>query len=149
MLWRTGYQTIVRNDVVIPESRIWDLTGEVVNVAGPIAFALGFSARSFQQREVWRRLFEAELPIPFWTGVISEDNLAESTELLQAMTPKSRWSSTVVVLDPQRAWRNLIEPEDEERCFALISRGNTADVVMIGPPTEEAWERFLAQAARR
>lgn len=149
MLWRTGYQTIIRNDVVIPESRIWDLTGEVVHVAGPIAFALGFSARSLQQREVWRRLFEAELPIPFWTGVISEDNFAESTELLQAMTPKSRWSSTVVVLDPQRAWRNLIEPEDEERCFALISRGNTADVVMIGPPTEEAWERFLAQAARR
>ena len=147
MLWRTGYQTIVRDDIAIPKTQIWDLTGEAVKAAGSIALALGFSARSFQQREVWRRLFEAELPIPFWTGVVSEGDLEESTELLQAMTPKSRWTSTVVVPDPQKAWRNLIEPDSDERCFALIVRGKTADVVMVGPPTEEAWERFLAQAA--
>jgi hypothetical protein len=38
---------------------------------------------------------------------------------------------------------NLIRPDRPERSFAGILRDGAFDMLMVGIPTEEAWDRFM------
>jgi hypothetical protein len=55
---------------------------------------------------------------------------------IEAVTPPSRRNLTFLADDPHQ-WRALIEPDRVDRAFAVA--GN---LLVIGAPTEEVWERF-------
>ncbi len=137
MLWRTSYETTVIEastlaGLPLPEAR-----------EGTFAAVISFSPRHFQQREVWRRLFEAELPIPYFVGVIGS---AEDLEQLKSSAPISQHEKLIRIEDEQGAWISLLGEDNKERAFAFVQREGTIVILMVGPPTEEAWDRFLAAA---
>ena len=78
-----------------------------------------------------------------FTGVVSPTDVLET---LKQITPRSRWAQTVVIVDPEGLWQTLVHPEDDDHAFALIQNEERAELIMVGPPTEDAWERFLIQA---
>ena len=137
MLWRTPYETTEIEASTLARLPLPEV-GE-----GTFAAVISFSPRHFQQREVWRRLFEAELPIPYFVGVIGS---ADDLEQLQSSTPSSQHERLVRIEDAQGAWLSLLGEENNDRAFAFVQREGTIVVLMVGPPTEKAWDRFLAAA---
>ncbi len=137
MLWRTSYET-TEIEATTLEGLPLPEVGE-----GTFAAVISFSPRHFQQREVWRRLFEAELAIPYFVGVIGS---ADDLEQLQSSTPRSQHERLIRIEDAQGAWLSLLGEENKESAFAFVQREGTLVVLMVGPPTEEAWDRFLDSA---
>lgn len=96
----------------------------------------GFAALALTEIEVWRRLIRSEgheAPVALFE--------VDPSTLRDALPP-SRHASTFV-LDESAAWRELIAPDRPTRSFAVAP-----GLVMIGPPTEEAWEEFSGRLAR-
>jgi len=143
MLWRESYATRVLEEPRIPALVGLNLSGETWDDDARIALAANFSLREMQQRDVWLRLFQAELEIPYALGVVQTSWLDKELEQLRAAVPRSRWPEVFAFTDSESAWKSLIEPDSPARVFALLVEQGQTDFVMIGPPTEEAWERFL------
>lgn len=107
----------------------------------------GLSVASDVARQVWSRLVQSDFGAdarygevvfrPFWTP---EERLE-----LEAITPPSRLFRTRLLEDPGGTWRSFIEPDSDSQAFALIA---PLGLLMVGPPTEEAWEEF-ANGLRR
>ena len=101
----------------------------------------GFDPRAQVELGVWIRLLsEAGAEARVRTLFLCEQRMQDG---VRALTPRSRWASTFVGL-PTSDWQALILPDRPERSFAGICRGNDLEPLMIGLPTEEAWDRFLA-----
>ena len=88
------------------------------------------TSSGFRELEVWRRLCDAELRLPYHVGSAS---FAE----LGAITPPSRQESLCRL---EGDWSSVL---DGAGVFGLIGSGETAETLMLGSPTEEAWEAFL------
>ncbi len=143
MLWRESYSTRVLESPRIPALIGSNLNGDSWDSNARIALAANFSLREMQQRDVWLRLFQAELEIPRALGVVLSEWSEKDLEQLRSATPRSRWPEVFAFTDSECAWKNLIEPDSPARVFALLVEQGQTNFVMIGPPTEEAWERFL------
>ena len=68
-------------------------------------------------------------------------------EHLIAMTPRSLGDSTIFS-DHSFEWESLIKPDRPERSFAGFVSQGFLDPLMIGVPTEEAWDRFQEHLSR-
>ena len=129
MLWREPYRTRILREVDFPSDF------EFAAVVG------GFSLACDVGRQVWSRLIQSDFGAdarygevvfrPFWT---SEERLE-----LEAITPLSRLFRTRLLEDPGGAWRTLVEPDSDNQPFSLI---HPLRLLMVGPPTEEAWQEF-------
>lgn len=129
MLWREPYRTRILRKVAFPSEL------EFAAVVG------GFNLSSDVGRQVWGRLIQSDFGgdarfgeivlRPYWTP--------EERAELEAITPPSRLFRTRLLEDPGSSWRKLVQPNSEEQAFALIQ---PLGLLMVGPPTEEAWEEF-------
>lgn len=117
MIWRRRYDTIVQRDLDIDAT-----DGVAVGVT---------SFESLSEAGVWFRLMD-QAGLDFRFEPIGVD-LVE----LEALVPPS-------------ISRRFAEPAavavEANRSFAYIARGGRIALLMIGPPTEDAWEEFEATA---
>ena len=146
MLWREPYTTrTVEADW--PPLRLLNAKGEPLPVAPDFAVIGSFRARAMQQREVWRKLFEAELNLPFHLVLVGHEPGSSEAKLWLGAMPPSVASSAAFLLEESHRWQELLAPEHEDQAFAALIKDGRADLVMVGPPTEEAWETFLQRGS--
>ena len=122
MVWRKGYTTQIRQHI--------PLTGPVSD-----GVYLGlYDVAQLQNLGVWIRLFE-QAAVEFVVLFIAETS---SESLISDLMAPSLFRKTRLI---------PASPINTDRSsFAAVVREGRAKIVMIGPPTEEAWDAFLAVA---
>lgn len=120
---RRKYQTLVLGPCTVP----------TLPFDGRAALIGSVNSSGFRELEVWRRLCDAELRVPYY---LASASFAE----LEAITPPSRQGSLRQI---EGEWSSVVEGGG---AFGLIGSGQTAETLMLGSPTEEAWEAFLGIA---
>lgn len=139
MLWRQSYRTAFARDIALPKLHHAD--GHVLKL--PEVLIGGFSIQAFRQISIWRRLIYSQSSSV--QVLVAYFNTA--SDALLAVSPPSERSFTFACTDPESAWKNLIEPTKDEECFAAVTRGEVAAILMRGAPTEDAWDTFSAELA--
>lgn len=99
-----------------------------------------FDLRGLGEGELWRRLMASEFgdSAPVFTALIASIAIGEA----ESAVPKSRHASTLLIDDPDGKWQSIAEPDRPERSFAAVVRGGLARPLMVGAPTEDAWDTF-------
>ena len=123
MLWHRPYETKILGQVSIPN----------LPFQGRGALAGCPDRRGFRELEIWRLLFEAELSLPYFLGCSDLDSL-------RSVNPPSRQD---ILRKLDKDWIPIV---GEATVFALIGEGHQAEILMLGAPTEDAWEMFLTLA---
>jgi hypothetical protein len=146
MLWKPTYETRVLTDVAFP--RLVGLTLDSQDGAAPVEGAMLGAFGPFASAElgVWRRLLNEAFPERAVPTVLVRTAWSERERrtIATATAPKEKaW--TLLANDPQNAWSQLVAPDRAERAFAAVVRGGVAKLLMVGLPTEEAWDQFLAE----
>ena len=142
MLWRAKFDTWEPDSKPIPPTVAASLSGEVLELHDGDILIGGFDPRAQVELGIWSRLIsQADAETHIRTLFLVD---AAHIPFVEAVTPKSLWSSTSVGAANQE-WESLILPDRPERSFACIVREGLFDPLMIGLPTEEAWDRFLAR----
>ena len=131
MLWREAYRPRLIEDALLPGA---PSTGIVLG---------GFDLRAQAELGIWWRLLETASLLTAARLVLI---LPEEDEIVTKVLPRSWAANLSVVRNGGEAWRALIQPDRPERSFAAITRGGMAPLVVVGPPTEDVWERFEALA---
>ncbi len=137
MLWRTSYQTEIYRDVRL-----------AVEETGVVLYA--FHPLGHTELGIWMRLLEEAFPtgpsvqvqwiIP--AGALWRRELPE-------IFPPSMWAKMSISATALESETPKIPPVDPQRvCAALVHPGGLAEFVMIGPPTEEAWDEFRLAVER-
>jgi hypothetical protein len=143
MLWKQPYSTIIFRDVPCPVATITSLTGSVVTHERQVWIG-GFGFDAIGDQGVWWRLFQSDFAgdqqirkVFIWDCL--SDEIIESAF---AIVPRSEANQCLLVEDPSRFWQKLIQPKLSSRGFAAIIEDAKISLLMVGPPTEEAWEEF-------
>ena len=116
----------------------WNLGGDGIVVGA-------FSLLAQAQLGVWMRLLD-EAGLPISVLLVAEeltDSLARDAELT---FPPSQRSRVVLVKDTGRRWSQTVDVPSLDLAFAAVIVKGVAQPLMIGSPTEEAWDRFMAAA---
>lgn len=129
MLWRESYRPNVRYNVPLPGLA----DGIVVGV---------FDVHGLREQGVWLRLLESA----------GADHTARLLFAIDSPSPRQKRDITSLLppsRHPQIEWledgealKAVIAPDHRERAFAAIIREGIAVQLVVGPPTEEVWERF-------
>jgi len=147
MLWRAGYDTRELPPTPFPELVATSLVGSPIDFSLPCVLSGGFDPRAQMELGVWDRLLhEIELAIPHCTVFLLERPIEKAEASIIAMTPRSRWA-TVGLAACTEPWQELIQPDRPSRSFAGILVYGMLHPLMVGLPTEEAWDRFRQSAA--
>ena len=143
MLWRQAYQTKVLRDLDCPVTQTVSLDGSSIQPTVEVIIG-GFGFDCLAEQTVWWKLFQSDFPgdphvrRAFIVGSV----LSSDIELAQSLMPPSEAKRSYFLEDPNQFWRELIEPDHPGRGFtAIIDQGKIL-LLMIGPPTEDAWEEF-------
>jgi hypothetical protein len=143
MLWRESYATRILRDVACPVVQMVNLDGsqEFPEVCIWIG---GFGFQALADQGVWWRLFQSDFPNdPLVRKVfIVERVSSQETAMADSLVPGSEASRCTLGEDANGFWKNLVQPDQENRGFAALIVGNQIPLLMVGPPTEEAWEEF-------
>lgn len=108
-----------------------------LNAMSPRLLICGSSLDAWLEMQIWQRNFEGN-------GV---KNYSLGWQMRQI-----DWSLTTTFLPPslqarcvftEQLWQE-IELDHPSRAFAVAFNRGPTSLVMIGPPTEEAWDRFSA-----
>jgi hypothetical protein len=127
LLWRQTYITPVFKNVALPFC--FDPDVSIVLVL--------LTLESLPEADLWRRLIKAELPNAAFQLIL---NGGPTASRLQSVLPPSQRAA--VAATPDIEWQNIVEVDQTIRALALVVCGSTAKVVMVGPPTEDAWDLF-------
>ena len=120
MLWRESYRPRV-----IREPARTQFSDESLPIVG------SFNLEASREVEIWWRLFEDEFP-----GLLVEvlpEALREQAFHLRAPSRQSRIRFDTKAL-------GLVSNLDHGRAFCAIVREGMAELIVIGPPTEEVWD---------
>lgn len=137
MIWRGAYETQVRTGWSAPAvMRGRSLGDDAVEFgeAGLIAWGAG----ALREAEVWWRLMEEARP-----GAARLAVVGVAAGALEDVFARSRWGR---VWTPDVGWAEWAA--GLEALFSGVELGGRVvavcgDLVMAGPATEEAWERYL------
>jgi hypothetical protein len=141
MLWRAKFDTWEPGSCVLPGLVALSLEGERLVLSPGVILVGGFDPRAQGETGVWSRLIsEGGFEQRLRTLYLGEPRIHSA---VRALTPKSKWATTFVGSSTPD-WDALILPDRPERSFAGVVRVGTLDPLMIGLPTEEAWDRFSA-----
>ena len=77
----------------------------------------------------------------FWTVYLLAEDSPKELAKLGAITPGSHWASTGIA-KASSDWTRTIQPDRPGRSFAAFQKGGVLNPLMIGLPTEDAWDRF-------
>jgi hypothetical protein len=144
MLWRGSYETEIRRGFSPPTPLGGQsLAGQPFDPVSNWALVAGCHDAAFREVELWRRLIAdsfADLQ-NFAFGIVRPEWSPRQTQELAALIPPSQHRYTYAWTDPEETWRQETVGDRQDRAFALV-RGN--GLLMVGPPTEEAWDEFEA-----
>ncbi len=143
MLWKPTYETRVLHDVALArlEGRTLDGQDGAAPVEGVMLGAFGPFAGA--EIGVWRRLIEEAFPgqkVP--TVLVRATWTERERRTIATSTAPGLHPWTLLANDPGGTWAATIGPDRAERAFGAVVRGGSAGLVMIGLPTEEAWDLF-------
>lgn len=143
MLWKPTYETRVLHDVALPrlEGRTLDGQDGAAPVEGAMTGAFGPFAGA--ELGIWRRLVEEAFParkVP--TVLVRAEWTERERRTIATATAPSLHPWTLLANDPTGAWSAAIGPDRAERAFGAVVRGGTASLLMVGLPTEDAWDLF-------
>ena len=154
MIWRTSYSTRTAEFIDLPilsnSSRISDLDGTDLSELGDGIYVGGFGPTAYAQQQIWMKLLESRESSPsgpaedFNILLISTTWTRAKRQEVESLLPPSKHSRVTLLTDPSRVWEAMIEPEGPTRAFAFILRDRVIRLLMVGPPTEEAWDEFQA-----
>ena len=143
MLWKPTYETRVLRGVTLHrlEGRTLDGQDGAAPVEGAMLGAFGPFATA--ELGVWRRLIEEAYPAKRVPTVLVRAVWSErERRTLAVATAPSLHPWTLLANDPSGAWSGAIGPDRAERAFGAVVRGGVAELVMVGLPTEDAWDEF-------
>jgi hypothetical protein len=132
MLWRPNNPSEVRRDILMPAG-----TPQGVIVGA-------FSPLDLREVGVWRTLIRGTLgqsvvPIVLiatrWTS-------RERREMLSGFPP-SEHAHLDFREDPDECWKASVRPTRGEQTFGAWVEGGVARLLMLGPPTDDEWDRFV------
>jgi len=103
-----------------------------------------FDLKALRELERWRRLIHGDFPDANPSTVLVAASWAGRArrQAESAFAPSQLASVKLVSGEAADAWRSLLEPKSEEEPFVVLSNQNRADLLMVGPATESAWDVF-------
>lgn len=136
MMWRQPYQTQILRGVVQPMVSGKSLLGRELKIEEFDLVVGAVSMSSLSDQEIYRRLFaEAFDPARFgqlfWGCSASE---------VESVVPASRHDQCFL-LAGAHPFGEAIGSLALDRAFAWVPK---AELIMVGPPTEDAWEKMMA-----
>ena len=145
MLWREAYNTWEGNPVPLPEIVVSNINGDIISIDNPCVILGGFDLRASAEIGVWLKLIRslATAP-PSLTVFLLDTNSQHELEKLAAITPKSQWATTGIA-KVNADWLRIIQPDRPGRSFAAYHHTAILNPLMVGLPTEEAWDRFQSR----
>jgi hypothetical protein len=141
MLWREPYAPRVLEGVEVPFLDAMPLYPGAPLPGRDFALIGGFSGWAIGEMGTWTRLF-LDGNLPAFVAFIDQIWSPQAVQDLGNSIASSAHRTTLVVSDSQDQWRTLIQPDKPERAFAAIIRDSVAEMLVIGPPTEDVWEEF-------
>lgn len=130
MIWRQAYETQIRDDLAVPEGPFVDLDGHPASLSdGAI---IGGHIEQWTEIEAWRKLIAEHRPTLLLHGVDPTQR-----ELVDLIVPGSL-RECVVIGEELPEWAG-------SRAYATVQRKGSWPIVMIGPATEDAFERLLSE----
>ena len=149
MLWKPTYETRVLRGVALPrlEGRTLDGQDGAAPVEGSMLGAFGPFATA--ELGVWRRLLEEAYPerrVP--TVLVRAAWTERERRTLAVATAPSLHPWTLLANDPSSGWSAAVGPDRAERAFGAVVRAGVAELLMVGLPTEEAWDAFREKSER-
>ncbi len=141
MLWRPTYETRIRRGFALP--RLEGLTLDGGEAATPTTGALlgAFDPRAGAELGVWRRLLD-EAGLSAFTVFVRPAWTPRERRALALATAPAQHPWTLLVEDPGESWASVIETDRPERAFAAVLHEEVTEPLMVGLPTEEAWDEF-------
>lgn len=148
MLWRTSYTTKALRGLDLPpisgislgrEAGHFPTDGVLLGAFGPLVTELG----------IWRRLLADAYPdlrVP--TLLIQTVWPNRERRAQEQGTPPALQDLTFLVEDPLGSWREKIGDIRADQSFGAVVRQGNAGLLMVGLPTEEAWDEFRAEIER-
>jgi hypothetical protein len=143
MLWKPTYETRILESVDLPRlvGRTLDGQDGAGPVEGPMLGAFGPFASA--ELGVWRRLLQEAFPTRLVPTILVRTEWTErERRTIATATPPGQHPWTLLANDPEGLWSKAVGPDRAERAFGAIVRGGVAELLMVGLPTEEAWDRF-------
>lgn len=143
MLWKPTYETRILHEIPLP--RLVGRTLDGQDGAAPVEGAMLGAFGPFASAElgVWRRLLEEAYPQRRVPTVLIRANWAErERRSLATATPPGLHAWTLLANDAEGSWTAAVGPDRAERAFGAVVRNGVATVLMVGLPTEEAWDMF-------
>ena len=111
---------------------------------GPEVWICGFGFAAIADQGIWWKLFQSDFPgdSRIRRVFFVDEITPEGEQLALSLVPRSEADQVRLIADMDHAWRNLIQPDNEQRGFAIMFDNGAIPIMMIGPPTEDAWEEF-------
>ncbi len=148
MLWKPTYETRILSNISLP--RLVGLTLNSQDGAAPVEGAMLGAFGPFASAElgVWRRLLNEAHPQRAVPTVLVRTAWSErERRTIATATPPKEQPWTLLANDPENAWSKVVLPDRAERAFAAVVKDGVARILMVGLPTEEAWDQFLGELA--
>jgi hypothetical protein len=96
-----------------------------------------FSLAALPEIGIWQRLLRSA-NVPFQVVYVGRISVKD----VQSATPASQWDRVLVAPGHLPAWQSVVPVDQPGRAFAWIQLDGIAELLMVGPPTEDAWETF-------
>jgi hypothetical protein len=142
LLWHDPVVTRVSENVPFPAAAGQTLSGKPWNFGGNGVLLGAFSLLAQSELGVWMRLLD-DAKIPFSVLLIAPDWAARRNDAILTFPPSQR-DRVILVTDVGNKWSTLINADSLDRAFAAFVEKGTAQPLMVGAPTEDAWDRFQA-----
>ena len=145
MLWRPTYETRIRRGLALPRLEGRTLDGSETATPTHGAFIGAFDPRAGAELGIWRRLLE-EAGVSALTVFVRTAWTPRESRALALATAPAQHPWTLLAEDPDGVWASVVESDRLERSFAAVVRAGVVDPLMVGLPTEEAWDEFREAA---
>ena len=140
MVWRVPYVPECRSDVELPAFTPTDLEGAPQPLPG--IFFGAVSVRAFRELGLWQKLAASEALDYRLLLAIPPSEL----DLIPQLFPPSQ--RPLIMLSESAIWQAWRGDGEETKSFGVIVRDGRAKFVVLGLPTEEVWDEFLAAGAQ-
>jgi len=149
VIWRNSYQALDLGSIQAPNVIGETLSGDAFELTSPTLLLGAFDFRGASELGVWSRLCQSEsFGISTTFAYFLSRRSREIIQLAKDMTSPSLHSATVLVWESQ-LWHEIIQPDRPERSFGCLIKDGVAEPILVGTPTEEAWDYFIEKLGAR
>ena len=114
-----------------------------IEVSGIVVAA--FDVAALREFALWRRLVRTSLPdVALHSVLIAPSWSPRARRTLEAVFSPSDLGEIRVIEDPEGTWASRVGRQADEATFAAVVRGGVASLVVVGGPTDAAWDQIEA-----